>query len=232
MKTIGLLGGMSWESTTLYYRLLNEGVKAALGGLHSADILMHSVDFAVIAELQNANQWEEAGTLLAKAAKGLERAGADFMLIGTNTMHIVAPQIADAIRIPLLHIADATADAIKPKGIKKVGLLATRFTMEKDFYKGHLQDHHGIETIVPDAEDRTTVHRIIYEELCLGHLSSQSRDTYVQIIDKLAQAGAECIILGCTEIGLLVDERHTTVPLLDTASLHAEAAVKLATAQI
>ena len=229
MKTIGLLGGMSWESTALYYRLLNEGVKATLGGLHSADILMHSVDFAVIAELQNANRWDEAGALLAKAAKGLERAGADFMLIGTNTMHIVAPQVAEATCIPLLHIADATANAIKPRGIRKVGLLATRFTMEKDFYKGHLYDNHGIETIVPDEADRATVHRIIYEELCQGQIREQSREAYVQIIDKLAKGGAECIILGCTEIGLLVDERHTAIPLFDTATLHAEAAVRLAT---
>jgi aspartate racemase len=229
MKTIGLLGGMSWESTSAYYRLLNEKVKARLGGLHSARVLLHSVDFAPIAALQAAGKWDEAGDILARAAKGLEAAGADVMLIGTNTMHLVAPQVAEAISIPLLHIADATAEAIKPRGIKKVGLLGTRFTMEKDFYKGRLRDHHGIETVVPDDEDRETVHRIIYEELCLGVVSEGSREAYLGITDKLAAAGAECIILGCTEIGLLVEQQHTTLPLFDTTNLHAEAAVTFAT---
>jgi len=229
MKTIGLLGGMSWESTSAYYRLLNEKVKARLGGLHSARVLLHSVDFAPIAALQAAGKWDEAGDILARAAKGLEAAGADVMLIGTNTMHLVAPQVAEAISIPLLHIADATAEAIKPRGIKKVGLLGTRFTMEKHFYKGRLRDHHGIETVVPDDEDRETVHRIIYEELCLGVVSEGSRKAYLGITDKLAAAGAECIILGCTEIGLLVEQQHTTLPLFDTTNLHAEAAVTFAT---
>ncbi|WP_262692767.1 aspartate/glutamate racemase family protein [Kordiimonas aestuarii] len=230
MKTIGLLGGMSWESTAVYYRLLNEGVKAELGGLHSASILMHSVDFAPIADLQHAGKWEEAGTLLAAAAGRLERAGADMMLIGTNTMHLVAPQVSAAISVPLLHIADATAQTIKAQGMQRVGLLATRFTMEKDFYKGHLHDHHGIETIVPDANDRETVNRVIYEELCLGDLRETSRQAYIRIIDKLVAEGAECIILGCTEIGLLINESHTNTPLLDTTRIHAQAAVALATA--
>lgn len=228
MKTIGLLGGMSWESTAVYYRLLNEKVKARLGGLHSARVLLHSVNFAPIAELQAAGKWDEAGAVLAGAAKGLEAAGADIMLIGTNTMHLVAPQVADAISVPLLHIADATAEAIKPMGIQKVGLLGTRFTMEKDFYKGHLRDHHGIETLVPDADDRDVIHRIIYEELCLGVVKEQSRDAYLTIIGKLKDAGAECIILGCTEICLLIEQQHISLPLFDTTSLHAEAAVNFA----
>lgn len=228
MKTIGLLGGMSWESTAVYYRLLNEKVKARLGGLHSARVLLHSVDFAPIAELQAAGKWDEAGTVLAGAAKGLEAAGADIMLIGTNTMHLVAPQVAEAISVPLLHIADATAEAIKPMGIRKVGLLGTRFTMEKDFYKGHLRDHHGIETLTPNEEDRDVIHRIIYEELCLGVVKEQSRDAYLTIIGKLKDAGAECIILGCTEICLLIEQQHISLPLFDTTSLHAEAAVNFA----
>lgn len=228
MKTIGLLGGMSWESTAVYYRLLNEKVKARLGGLHSALVLLHSVDFAPIAELQADGKWDEAGAVLAGAAKGLEAAGADIMLIGTNTMHLVAPQVAGAITIPLLHIADATAEAIKPMGIQKVGLLGTRFTMEKDFYKGHLRDHHGIETLVPNEEDRDVIHRIIYEELCLGVVKEQSRDAYLTIIGKLKDAGAECIILGCTEICLLIEQQHISLPLFDTTSLHAEAAVNFA----
>ncbi len=228
MKTIGLLGGMSWESTETYYRLINEGVKARLGGLHSARIAMVSVDFAPIEELQASDDWEGAGRVLAEAAQGVEAAGADFLVIATNTMHEVAPAIEAAIGIPLLHIADATAAPIREAGVRTVGLLGTAFTMERDFYRGRLAERHDLEVLVPEAADRATVHRVIYEELVLGEIRDESRTEYLRIIDGLRERGAEAVIEGCTEISLLVGQQHTDVPLYDTTALHAAAAVELA----
>ena len=230
MKTIGLLGGMSWESTVGYYRSINEGVKSALGELHSAKIAMVSVDFDPIARLQREGAWEETGKLLAQAAKSIEAAGADFLLICTNTMHKVAPQIEAAIDIPVLHIADATAEVLLEKGIKTVGLLGTAFTMEQDFYKGRLTDKHGIHVVVPDEQDRGIVHNVIYQELCLGNQNAGSRAEYLRIIDELANQGAKAVILGCTEIGMLVTQSDTDVLLLDTTAIHAEKAVQMALA--
>jgi len=228
MKTIGLLGGMSWESTVGYYRSINEGVKSSLGSLHSAKIAMVSVDFDPIAKLQHEGDWVATGRLLAEAARGIQAAGADFLLICTNTMHKVAPQIEEAIDIPILHIADATADVLLQKGIKTVGLLGTAFTMEQDFYKGRLIDKHGINVLVPNEEDRGIVHDIIYQELCLGKQTADSRAEYVRIIGGLASQGAEAVILGCTEIGMLVSQSDTDVMLLDTTAIHAEKAVEAA----
>jgi aspartate racemase len=224
MKTIGLLGGMSWESTELYYRLINEGVKAQLGGLHSAKIAMVSVNFHEIEQLQHSGDWQGAANILSGAAKQIEAAGADFLLICTNTMHKVANEVQAAISIPLLHLADATAGRITDAGITTVGLLGTNFTMEQDFYKGRLAQH-GINVITPDESDRQTVHRVIYEELCLGKINESSRQQYLQIIDKLAASGAEAVIEGCTEITLLVQQQHTAVRLFDTTAIHAEQAV-------
>lgn len=225
MKTIGLLGGMSWESTTSYYQLINTGVNQALGGLHSAKIVMYSVDFHEIEQFQQQNQWAESAALLANAAKSVELAGADFVLLCTNTMHKVAAEIEQAISIPLLHIADATAECLVKQGISKVGLLGTRFTMEQDFYKGRLTERFGIEVIVPSAPERDLVHSVIYEELCLGHICESSRAQYIEIINTLHQAGAQAVILGCTEIGLLVSQKDVEVPLYDTTKIHATAAV-------
>ena len=225
MKTIGLLGGMSWESTTSYYQLINTGVNQALGGLHSAKIVMYSVDFHEIEQFQRQNQWAESAVLLANAAKSVELAGADFVLLCTNTMHKVAAEIEQAISIPLLHIADATAECLVKQGISKVGLLGTRFTMEQDFYKGRLTERFGIEVIVPSAPERDLVHSVIYEELCLGHICESSRAQYIEIINTLHQAGAQAVILGCTEIGLLVSQKDVEVPLYDTTKIHATAAV-------
>lgn len=230
MKTIGLLGGMSWESTATYYRLLNEGVKDALGGLHSAKVLLHSVDFDEIATMQREGAWDAAGELLGKAAAGLEAAGADMTLICTNTMHLVEGAIRNHTSIPLLHIADATAEAAKEKGFKKLALLGTSFTMEQDFYRGRIADRFSIEVITPDAADRQIVHDIIYDELCQGDIRDTSRAAYLRIIDSLHGQGAEAIILGCTEIGLLIKDDHTDVPLLDTTAIHCAAAVKAALA--
>ncbi len=227
MKTIGLLGGMSWESTELYYRLINEGVKAELGGLHSANIAMVSVDFQEIEQLQHQGNWAGAALLLSQAAKHIEAAGADFLLICTNTMHKVANEVQAAIDIPLLHLADATAKRIVDANITTVGLLGTNFTMEQDFYKGRLQQH-GIAVITPDKADRDIVHQIIYQELCLGKINSSSRDKYLTIIEKLATDGATAVIEGCTEITLLVQQQHTDIPLFDTTAIHAEEAVRLA----
>lgn len=224
MRVIGVLGGMSWESTQSYYRALNEGVKHALGGLHSAKIVMVSVDFAEIETLQQQGDWEQAGDILAIAAQNVERAGADFLLLATNTMHKVAPAIEQAIRIPLLHIADATAEQLQQDGITRVGLLGTRFTMEQSFYKSRLEGF-GIKVVVPDDSQRETVHRIIFEELCLGQITSASRQRYLEIIDSLHQQGAQAVILGCTEIALLVEQVHTHVPLYDTTALHTSKAV-------
>jgi len=228
MKTIGLIGGMSWESTLPYYRQINELVKQRLGGLHSARIVLYSVDFHDIERLQYSGNWDEAGRMLAAAARSLEAAGADFLVLCTNTMHKVAPAIEAAVRIPLLHIADATAVEIRRAGLRRVGLLATRFTMEQDFYCRRLEDRHGICVIVPDAPDREVVHRIIYDELCLGSIRPDSRGRYREIISRLVERGAEGIIFGCTEIGLLVSAADAPVPVFDTTAVHAANAVEFA----
>lgn len=225
MHTVGLLGGMSWESTESYYRALNEGVKAARGGLHSAKVAMVSVDFAEIETLQHQGRWEETGAMLAAAARQVQAAGADFLLICTNTMHKVAPQIEQAIDIPLLHIADATAERLLADEINKVGLLGTRFTMEQQFYKERLTERYGIEVLVPSEAQRDIVHRIIYEELCLGRIEADSKAEYLAIIDSLHSQGAQAVILGCTEIALLVKQADTLVPLYDTTAIHAACAV-------
>ncbi len=225
MKTIGLLGGMSWESTALYYRLINEGVKARLGGLHSARIVLVSVDFHEIEALQRREAWAVAGRALAEAARQVEAAGADFLLICTNTMHKVAPQVQEAVSIPLLHLADATARRIKAAGMRTVGLLGTQFTMEQDFYRGRLVEEHGLNLLVPSKAERELVHRVIYDELCLGHVRATSREAYLRIMEGLRARGAEGIIAGCTEIGMLVQPQYTEIPLFETTSIHAEEAV-------
>ena len=230
MKTIGLLGGMSWESTLVYYRAINEGVKARLGGLHSAKIVLHSVDFEPIERLQHAGDWQGTAEILVHAARSVQAAGADFLLICTNTMHKVAPQIEAAIRVPLLHIADATAVRLQSEGVETVGLLGTAFTMEQTFYKDRLSEKYGLRVLVPNDEDRALVHRVIYEELCLGRVNPGSRQQYLRIIEELAGEGAEAVILGCTEIGLLVRDTDTPVRLLDTTAVHAEVAVERALA--
>lgn len=227
MKTIGLIGGMSWESSLEYYRIINETVKARLGGLHSARSLMFSFDFEEIEALQRQDQWEEATQLMITAAQQLERGGADFVLICTNTMHKMASAVRANIQIPLLHIADATAVAIQAQGLHKIGLLGTRFTMEEAFYKGRL-DEFGLEIVIPSESERQIVHDIIYEELCLGEIKAASRVQYQQIMANLVAQGAEGIILGCTEIGLLVKQEDSTVPLFDTTIIHAETAVDYA----
>lgn len=229
MKTIGLLGGMSWESTLGYYRKINEGVKDTLGGLHSAKIVLYSVDFEPIEQLQHAGDWDGTAKILCEAAKNIQAAGADILLICTNTMHKVAPEIEAVIQIPLLHIADATAEVLVNEGIKSVGLLGTAFTMEQDFYKGRLTNKYGLQVLVPDESDRALVHKVIYKELCLGKVESNSKAEYLRIIDALAVKGAEAVILGCTEIGMLVNQEDTTVRLLDTTEIHAEKAVEYAT---
>ncbi|WP_394149517.1 aspartate/glutamate racemase family protein [Vibrio maritimus] len=231
MKTIGLLGGMSWESTLSYYKSINEGVKQALGGLHSAKICLYSVNFDEIEKLQHQGRWDETATILGEAAASVESGGADFLLICTNTMHKVAPDIEKHITIPILHIADATAETLKKDGIKKVGLLGTRFTMEQPFYKDRLIEQHGIDVVVPNEADRTLVHDIIYQELCRGEIKDQSRQVYLEIIARLKQQGAEAVILGCTEIALLVQQQHTDVALFDTTAIHADAAVSMALKQ-
>ena len=227
MKTIGLLGGMSWESTQGYYKAINEGIKSKLGGLHSAQIAMYSVDFQPIETLQHEGDWEGTAEILVAASQRIEAAGADCLLICTNTMHKVAPAIEEATSIPLIHIADATARVLVDKGIQKVGLLGTGFTMEQDFYKGRLTDKFGLE-VIPEQSDRDIVHRVIYEELCLGQIKQDSNAEYVRIIADLAAQGAEAVILGCTEIGLLVKQSDTYVPLVDTTMIHAQAAVEFA----
>lgn len=228
MKCIGLLGGMSWESSVSYYQALNRGVRARLGGLHSARVLLNSVDFAEIERLQHAGDWPATARLLSVAARDLQAGGADFLLIGTNTMHKVAPEIEAVIEIPLLHIADATAKRLVADGVTRVGLLGTRFTMEQDFYKGRLETLFGLEVLVPLAAERERVHRIIYDELCLGEVRDDSRAEYLTIIAGLAEAGAQAVILGCTEIALLVGDAKAAVPLYDTTAIHAEAAVEWA----
>ena len=230
MKTIGLLGGMSWESTALYYQWINELVKEQLGGLHSAKIVMVSLDFQEIEDLQHRNEWEASGEILSKAAQQIEAAGADFLLICTNTMHKVAPQVEAAINIPLLHIADATADAIKKQGINTIGLLGTNFTMEQDFYAGRLSEKHGLTVLIPNQRDREIVHRVIYDELVLGNVKETSRNEYLRIMAQLQDEGAEGIIEGCTEIVMLVQQKHTAIPLFDTTAIHAKKAVEMALA--
>ena len=228
MKTIGLLGGMSWESTQGYYRAINEGVKEALGGLHSAKLVLNSVDFAEIEACQQSGDWRKAGEILAQAAQGVEAAGADCLLICTNTMHKVAEDIDDAISIPLIHIADATGESLKQAGVKRVGLLGTAFTMEQDFYKGRLSERHDLEVLVPKAEDRALIHRVIFQELCVGITTNASKAEYLRIIEALKEQGADAVILGCTEIGMLVTQADTDIPLFDTTEIHANAAVTFA----
>jgi aspartate racemase len=229
-KVIGLIGGMSWESSAEYYRLLNQGVRARLGGAHSARILMWSFDFAEVEALQHTGRWDQAAALMADAARRLERGGADLLLICTNTMHLMAEQVQAAVAIPLLHIADPTAGRIQAAGLHRVGLLGTAFTMEQDFYRGRLRDRFGLDVLVPDEADRRVVHRIIYEELVQGQVVPASRQAYRDVMARLAARGAEAIILGCTEIMLLVGAGDSAVPLFDTTALHAEAAVSLALA--
>ncbi|TKB27079.1 aspartate/glutamate racemase family protein [Desulfopila sp. IMCC35006] len=228
MKTIGLLGGMSWESTAHYYRMLNQGINDRLGGLHSAQIAMVSVDFQPLETLMQKGDWTEVGKRLADAAQKIAKAGADFLLICTNTMHKVAPTITDSVEIPLLHIADATAEKIKAAKLHTVGLLGTAFTMEEEFYQGRLSNYHGLEVIVPSSKDRSRVHDIIFDELCRGKIRDESRKTYLRIIETMRSQGAEAVIEGCTEISMLVNQDHTTVPLFDTTALHVEQAVSFA----
>ena len=228
MKTIGLIGGMSWESTANYYRDINERVKQRLGGLHSARILLYSVDFQEIERLQHQGRWDEAGEQLGDIARRLEGAGADVVALCTNTMHKVAPAIEAALRVPFLHIADPTAQAVKQAGIGRIGLLGTRFTMEEDFYRGRLVQRHGLDVIVPDPAERETIHRVIYDELCLGKVEERSRRAYRDIIAHLVERGAEGVILGCTEIAMLVSPADSPVPLFDTTQLHAVSAVDFA----
>jgi len=228
VQVIGLIGGMSWESTIPYYREINETVKQRLGGLHSAKIILYSVDFHEIERLQHAGNWRDAAILLAQAATVLESAGADFLVLCTNTMHKVAADIEAAVRIPLLHIADPTAQEIRKAGVSKVGLLGTRFTMEQDFYKERLQQRHGLQVLIPDAQDREKVHAIIYEELCLGIVKPASRQVYQRVIAGLIDQGAEAVILGCTEISLLVGQQDAQVPLFDTTAIHARQAAESA----
>jgi len=228
MKTIGMIGGMSWESSIEYYRIINETVREKLGGLHSAKSVMYSVDFADIETLQHQRKWEQATEMMIDAARNVEKGGADFVIICTNTMHKMADEVRAHIQIPLLHIADATAEKLKAIGLKKVGLLGTRFTMEEDFYKGRLDKKHGLEVLIPNEEEREMVHRIIYDELCLGKIRTSSKEAYIAVMDQLVRKGAGGIILGCTEIGLLVGSEDSRVPLFDTAKIHAIAAVEYA----
>ena len=228
MKTIGLLGGMSWESSIEYYRVINQTVKAKLGGLHSAKSLMYSVDFAEVEILQHQGRWAEAADMLVEAAQSLEKAGADLIVLCTNTMHKVAYEIQANVEIPFLHIADATAQRVLASGLRTIGLLGTRFTMEEEFYKGRLSQNYGLNVIIPDAQEREIVHRVIYDELVVGKIEPSSQAQYVQIIEQMVGQGAEGIILGCTEIGLLLHQEDSRVPLFDTTRIHAEAAVEYA----
>lgn len=231
MKTIGLIGGMSWESSIEYYRIINETVREKLGGLHSAKSIMYSVEFAEIESLQHQGRWEDAAQIMIMAAHSLENGGAEFALICTNTMHILYDEVQKCVHIPLLHIADATGEEIGSKGIQKVALLGTRFTMEEDFYKGRLIERYNLDIVIPDTEEMKAIHRIIYEELCTGMIKPSSRQVYIEIIDRLVGEGAEGVILGCTEIGLLVKEANSPVPLFDTTEIHAKAAVRYALAK-
>ncbi len=228
MKCIGLIGGLSWESTAVYYKLINELVRERLGGLHSAECVVYSFDFAEIERLQMSGQWAEATGRMVDAAQRLERAGADFLLICSNTMHKMADDVQASVKIPLLHLADATAERIKTCGLTRIGLLGTRFTMEEDFYKGRLIDQFGLEVSIPDEQERSLVNRVIYDELCRGIIKPESKRQYAEIMGNLVAAGVQGIILGCTEIGLLVSEKDSTVPLFDTTTIHALAAVDYA----
>lgn len=228
MKTIGLIGGMSWESTQLYYQQINEGIKKYLGGLHSARIILYSVDFAEIEQFQSNDQWDLAAKYLVNAGMSIKLAGADFLVLCTNTMHKVADEIESQTQLPLLHIADATGEKIVNTGFEKVGLLGTAFTMEQPFYKERLSDKFGLTVITPNAEDRKIIHNVIYQELCLGHINENSKKEYKRIMTNLVQQGAEGIILGCTEITLLVGERDTSVHIFDTTAIHAQKAVEIA----
>jgi aspartate racemase len=228
MKRIGLLGGMSWESSAEYYRLINEATRDRLGGLHSADCLLRSVDFVEVEQLQRTGDWNQAGALLAAEATALEAAGAELLVLCTNTMHKVADAITDAIGIPFVHIADTTAQAVRGRRLKTVGLLATAYTMEQDFYVGRLRDVHGLDVLVPDEPDRRLVHDVIYQELCVGIIADESRTHYQRIIADLAARGAEGILLGCTEIDLLIGPQDAPIPVFDTTRLHVQRAVDLA----
>ena len=227
MKTIGLIGGMSWESTQTYYRLINQKVREQLGGLHSAKLILYSVDFAEVEPLQHAGDWDGTAEILTEAAQALETAGADFIVLATNTMHKVAPEIELAVNIPLLHIADATAAALQADGITTIALLGTKFTMEQDFYRQRLEDH-GICVVVPNAAQRNRVHEIIFNELCLGKIEANSKADYLEIIQEMAEFGAEGVVLGCTEISLLINQTDTTIKLYDTTEIHAASAVAFA----
>lgn len=229
MKTLGLIGGMSWESTVPYYQVINRTVQERLGGLHSAKVVLVSIDFAELAPLQVAGDWEAAGAMMVDAARAVERAGADLLVLTANTMHKVAPAIEAAIGIPMLHIADPTAEAVRAAGLTRIGLLGTRFTMEERFYRDHLRDRHGLEVLVPGRADRDVVHRVIYEELCRGRFLESSRAEFRRIMADLVGAGAQALVLGCTEIALLVGPEDSTVPQFDTATLHARAAAEWAT---
>ena len=228
MKTIGLIGGMSWESSIEYYRIINETAKEKLGGLHSAKSLMITVDFAEIEKLQHEGRWDDAAQILIRCAQDLEHGGADFIVLCTNTMHKVADQIQEGIKIPFLHIADATAEKIKSAGLQKIGLLGTRFTMEQEFYKSRLTEKYGLEVLIPNNAERELVHRVIYDELCLGVVKNDSRNNYKEIMQSLVEQGAQGIILGCTEIELLVKQEDASVPLFPTSRIHAVAAVEYA----
>ncbi len=227
MKTAGIIGGMSWESTVPYYQQINQAVQGELGGLHSAPLVLFSVDFAEMASMQESGDWDGIGQSLAGAAQALEHAGSDFVLLATNTMHKVAGEIEEALSVPFLHIADATAAKIRQKGAGRVGLLGTAFTMEQDFYRTRLLEKHGIETLIPGDEDRRLIHNTIYSELCCGRFLDSTRQEFIRIIEELSNQGAEGIVLGCTEIPLLVTPEHTDIPLFDTGRIHAEAAVEM-----
>ena len=228
MKVIGLLGGMSWESSLEYYRIINETVKERLGGLHSAKCILYSVDFEEIEKLQNEGKWDELTRIMIESAQNLEKAGANMVLICTNTMHKMANEVQNAIQVPLLHIADAAAEKIKEKNLKKVGLLGTKYTMEQDFYKGRIKEKYNIDVIIPDSDEREDIHNAIFNELCLGQIKDESREKYKKIINNLAKNGAEGIILGCTEIPLLINQKDFTIPIFDTTLIHSIFAVDYA----
>lgn len=228
MKTIGIIGGMSWESSALYYKTINELTKQRLGGLHSAKVILNSMDFAHIERLQHQGDWEQLGDMLANEATRLERAGADFLLIATNTMHKVADAVQSAVQIPLLHIADATAKELVQQKHQKIGFIGTRYSMEDDFYIRRLEERYGLDVITPSKQDRDNIHKIIYDELCLGKILPESREIYIDIVNRLNAAGAEAVIEGCTEITLLLKQEHVAVPLFDTTYIHAQAAVDTA----
>jgi aspartate racemase len=230
VKTIGLIGGMSWESTVPYYQIINRAIAQRLGGLHSAKIALYSVDFHEIERMQHAGRWAESGEVLADAARAVRRAGADFLVLCTNTMHKLAPQIEAAVDIPLLHIADATAARVRDAGLRRIGLLGTVFTMEEEFYRGRLVARHGLDVLTPPKPERDLVHRVIYGELCLGQVRDESRRAFADVVRGLVTQQAEGVILGCTEIGLLLRPEDASVPLFDTATIHAEAAAAFALA--